>query len=208
MDRTAHASGSFDFRPYAPAGFYLAVRVGFAFPEYEQNELPRSWVHCYTRDALMLYDPVTRWMYENTGHVRWSDIEIPDPRGVLAQAAQHGLRHGAAICVLDPDRPGLRTFGSFARSDREFETAEMRALEEQLVLLHGQSEVPTTLTDAEIEILRMVRDGLLMKEIAYELGITESAVKQRLRNAKSKLDARTATHAVALADRYGLLRQA
>lgn len=197
-----------DFATLAPAGYYLAVRVGFAFPEYEENTLPRTWVWVYTRDALMLHDPVTRWMYENAGAIRWSEIALDDPRSVLERAADHGLRHGAAVCVLDDARPGLRSFGSFAREDREFTAAELAALEAQLARLHSEGALQATLTDAEVETLVLIRDGLLMKEIAFELGITESAVKQRLKSAKSKLEARTATHAVALADRYGLLGRA
>lgn len=203
-----HSMDTGDFTALAPAGFYLAVRVGFAFPEYEQNTLPRAWVYYYTRDALMLYDPVTRWMYENTGYTRWSEIGIDDPRNVLERAAEHGLTYGAAVCVLDSDRPGLRTFGSFCREDREFTEAEMAELEKRLRSLHNEDDLSSDLTDGEIEALKMIRDGLLMKEIAHELGVTESAVKQRLRNAKSKLEARTATHAVAIADRYGLFRRA
>lgn len=49
---------------------------------------------------------------------------------------------------------------------------------------------PTNLTKAELEALRMVKDGLLVKEIANILGVSEGAVKQRLRNAKSKLGAK------------------
>lgn len=197
-----------DFATLAPAGYYLAVRVGFAFPEYEENTLPRAWVLLYTRDALMLHDPVTRWLYENTGTIRWREIGTADPRDVLDRAADHGLRHGAAVCVTDAARPGLRSFGSFARPDRDFTAGELATLEGLLTRLHAEGGSHATLTAAEVETLTMIRDGLLMKEIAYELGITESAVKQRLKSAKSKLAARTATHAVALADRYGLLGRA
>ncbi|SNT16999.1 helix-turn-helix transcriptional regulator [Tropicimonas sediminicola] len=190
----------------APAGFHLAVRVGFAFPEYEWSTLPLGWVHRYTREALMLYDPVTRWVYENVGCVRWSEIGDDDPKGVLSLAAQHDLTFGVAVCVMDDSEPGIRTYGSFARSDREFRVDEMETLVDHLTRLHHQEPIALVLTPAEIEALHMIRDGLLTKEIAYELDISESAVKQRLRSAKSKLKARTTTHAVTLAERRGLFR--
>lgn len=190
----------------APAGFHLAVRVGFAFPEYEWSTLPLAWVHHYTREALMLYDPVTRWVYENVGCARWSEIGSDDPRGVLALAAQHDLTFGAAVCVMDDNEPGIRTYGSFARSDREFRVEEMEDIVNHLTRLHHQEPIALVLTPAEIEALHMIRDGLLTKEIAYQLDISESAVKQRLRSAKSKLKARTTTHAVTLAERRGLFR--
>lgn len=190
----------------APAGFHVAVRVGFAFPEYEWNTLPRAWVYIYTRDALMLYDPVTRWIYENTGFVRWSEIELEDPRNVLALAAQQGLNYGTAICVVDEHEPGIRTFGTFARSDQEFSHHEMATLMDHLLQLHQQEPIRDILTEAEIETLNMIRDGQLTKQIAYELEISESAVKQRLKSAKTKLEAKNTVHAVTIAERRGLFR--
>lgn len=191
-----------------PAGFYLAVRVGFAFPEYELNTLPLPWVYAYTRDALMLYDPVTRWIYENTGSTRWSDIQLDDPRGVMKLAAGYDLNFGAAICVVDDDEPGIRTYGTFSRPDREFSDSEILVLQSHLHSLHRQEPLAAALTDAETETLAMIRDGFLTKQIAHDLGISESAVKQRLRSAKSKLCAKTSTHAVTLAERRGLFRMA
>ena len=37
----------------------------------------------------------------------------------------------------------------------------------------------------------MVKDGKRLKQIAHELGVSEGAVKQRLKNAKTKLGAAT-----------------
>ena len=51
----------------------------------------------------------------------------------------------------------------------------------------------------------MVKDGKRLKEIAFELSVSEGAVKQRLKNAKLKLGAKTGTQAAALANQYGLI---
>ena len=51
----------------------------------------------------------------------------------------------------------------------------------------------------------MVRDGLRVKQIAYELGVSEGAVKQRLKNAKLKLGAQTGAQAAAMASEFGLI---
>ena len=194
------------FGERAPAGYHVAVRIGFAFPELEANTLPRGWVHRYGHEGLMLHDPVMRWLYDHLGAIRWSEIEIEDARNVLAAAAEFGLRFGAAISVRDPNDPGLRTFGTFTRSDREYEPDELGALERDLETLHRSLRLPDNLTEAELDTLRLLKSGHLMKEIAYELGITESAVKQRLKNAKDKLSARTTTQAVLQATEMGWLR--
>ena len=198
-------SDDFGFEALAPGGYYVAIRVGFAFPEVELNTLPRAWIHHYTQGGLMLVDPVMRWIYDNTGTSRWSDIDVPDPRGVLAHAGEYGLIHGAAVSLSGDEVHGLRTFGTFGRPDRPYTDEELRLLSTAVLSAHRAHSPPDDLTAAELEALRLVGDGLLLKEAAYRLGISEGAVKQRLRSAKAKLNARTNAQAVSKADRFGLL---
>lgn len=194
-----------EFSTIAPAGYYIALRVGFAFPIAETNALPEAWVERYTQRGFMLFDPVMQWLYGHAGAVRWSEITLPDPLGILAEAAGHGLVFGAAISCASTGTEGQRSFGSFARSDREFSDAEIALLALKLRGLHEATAPPTNLTEAELVALRMVREGLLLKEIAGRLGVSEGAIKQRLKNAKLKLGARTISHGVSLAVRHGLL---
>ena len=189
----------------APAGYYVALRVGFAFPMEERNALPRDWVEHYTHHRLMMYDPVIRWVYANTGAARWSEIALDDPRNVLGMARDHGLTYGVAICCYDGNAEGQRSFGTFARSDREFQDDEIATLSAELDFLHGRSAPPSNLTRAELEALRFVKEGMRLKQIAHELGVSEGAIKQRLKNAKLKLGAATSAQAAALASDYGLI---
>jgi len=192
-------------RRLAPVGHYLALRVGFAFPLEEINALPADWVDCYTRERFMLFDPVIRWSYQQSGATRWSEIGIDDPQGVLARAREHGLRYGAAVAVHDESAGGQRSFGSFLRADREFTADEMAVLLGHVAHLHDAHRPPTNLTAAELEALGMVKDGMRLKQIAHVLGVSEGAVKQRLKNAKDKLGAATSTQAAALASGFGLI---
>lgn len=194
-----------EFAALAPAGFYIALRIGFSFPLAEHNALPESWVGHYTRESYMLVDPVMRWLYGNFGAIRWSQIDLPDPRNVLAAAARHGLRFGAAISFEDASAHGQRSIAFFCRGDREFTDAEIASLGDRLEWLHRATAPPTNLTEAECEALRMVKDGMLVKEIAGRLGVSEGAVKQRLKNAKVKLGAKTSSQAVSAATGYGLI---
>src|SRR5262245_36670247 len=104
----------------APAGFYVALRVGFSFPEEELNELPENWVEFYTTHGLVVHDPAMKWVYGNTGTVKFSDLQMPDTQQVRARAAVFGLSHGAAISVMTPQDRGRRSYGLFFRGDREF----------------------------------------------------------------------------------------
>ncbi|MCQ0091755.1 autoinducer binding domain-containing protein [Roseovarius sp. M141] len=203
METLDQLLAKYDFDALATAGYHLALRVGFAFPEYQRNSLPQDWVEMYTRDGLMIFDPIIHWVYDNSGHTRWSAIANRDERKVLTTAATFGLRYGAAISVMHDDTPGLRSFGSFARTDREFEDGELELLSHAVDELHHALSPARALTKAEIEALEMLASGLMLKQIAHELDISESAVKLRLTNARSKLGARTNTQAVGQAKGYG-----
>jgi DNA-binding CsgD family transcriptional regulator len=61
------------------------------------------------------------------------------------------------------------------------------------------------LTDREREVLRMYAIGSRPRTIAYALKISEDTVREHLRHAMIKLDARHLGHAVNLAYHGGLL---
>ena len=194
-----------DVGELAPAGYYIALRIGFAFPIEEVNAFPDEWIKHYTKQRYMLFDPVVRWAYASTGAIRWSDLTIEDPRRVLEQAATFGMRYGVTVSVFDANADAQRSFGSFTRSDREFTALEIKLLQAYLTRRHKETAPPTNLTKAELEALSMVKNGLRLKEIAFQLSVSEGAVKQRLKNAKIKLGAKTGTQAAALANQFGLI---
>ncbi len=193
----------YDLDDLAPAGYHLVLRIGFAFPQYQRNTLPQEWVDLYTRQGLVIFDPIMRWVFDNSGCTRWSAISNGDDRKVMRTAASFGLNYGAAISVVHHDPPGLRSFGSFARSDREFNDHELETLSSAVGEMHQALTPARALTKAEIDALEMLAAGLMLKEIAHQLSISESAVKLRLNNARSKLSARTNTQAVGQAKAHG-----
>ena len=166
----------------APAGFYVALRVGFSFPEEELNQLPANWVEFYTTNGLVVHDPVMKWVYGNTGVLRMEDLGLPDPHRIRARAVVFGLTHGV-----------------FFRQDRDFGERDLTELHDILKKLHSGKTDEPSLTAAEVEALQMQAGGLRLKQIAGELGISESAVKARLNNAKKKLGAKTLPQASSIA---------
>ena len=185
----------------APAGHYIALRIGFAFPLEEYNHLPKAWIDIYTSERLILDDSAIRWAYANEGATRWSALE--DPHGVFAKARQLRLRYGAVAAVADVG--GARSYGIYLREDREFSDRELAVIVEMLGKMHSDAAPPSNLTQAEIEVLRMVKNGYRLKQIAHALGVTEGAIKQRLKNARTQLGANTATQAATLAAGFGLI---
>ncbi len=189
----------------APAGYYLAIRVGFAFPLIEQNRLPERWVREYTASALMMHDPAMRWAYANRGVIRTSALAADDIQGVFELGKVHGLEFGAIVSCVDRGGAGQRSFGFFFRRDREYSDEELDRLYGWLLEEHSIHAQPRNLTAAELETLGYVKNGMLMKEIANVLGVSESAVKQRLRNARLKLNAKTGSQAAARATMLGMI---
>ncbi len=61
------------------------------------------------------------------------------------------------------------------------------------------------LTPRELDVLELVVEGRINKEIAARLFISPETVKQRVRSLLGKLGARNRTHLVAIAFRRGLV---
>ena len=74
--------------------------------------------------------------------------------------------------------------------------------------IRGPAATPDRLTDREMEVLRLVTDGLRNKEIGTALGISENTVKFHLRNILEKLHAESRTELAARAVREGLVPDA
>lgn len=182
----------------APAGFYLALRVGYAFPEAELNHLNPDWVELYTQHGLVVQDPSMHWVYRNVGYVRWADLHLPDPQGVVAMAKRMGLNYGATISFNDPKDVGRRSHAVLFRADRDFTDTELREAFAMLRGLHLDA-LRRSLTPAELEAIRYRADGLLIKQIAARLDISESGVKARLSSACRKLGAKNAIEMLAIA---------
>lgn len=194
-----------DLVAIAPGGHYIALRMGFGIPVEEINHLPDSWVKEYTRNGYAPFDPLIRWVHTHIGTIRWSVVEQSERSSILVRARAHGMNFGAVVSLRVPDCGPQRSFGIFARPDREFLDDELKEVFKCVESLHFATLPPGTLTECEAEALGFVRNGKRLKEIAWQIGITEGAVKQRLKSARTKLGAKTSAESVAVATRFRLL---
>ncbi len=189
-----------------PAGCYIALRLGFYAPEEELNTFPLKWIEEYTIRGLALEDPLMQWAFNNGGMAKWSDLTENDKSGILKSYREYGLLFGVVISIPGQEKHPMRSFGFFAREDREFTDDEMTELFAELTADHNNFSVQEgTLTAAQIDALRLLAAGMRQKQIAYELGISQSAVKARLKGSIKKMGAKTAAQAASLASRKGLL---
>lgn len=186
----------------APAGYFLALHVRFAAPLMMFQTYSPAWIDHYTQNAYALRDPMIAWGISQSGATRWSEIELPDPFGIMTRAAEFGLVYG--VCISCGPMTS-RTVAGIARADREFSDEEKAALSGTVLHLHHETQPPDHLTAAEIEALQVVASGERYAAGAARLGISESALKARLAAARKKLFARTSAEAVQRAKDYRLL---
>ncbi len=71
--------------------------------------------------------------------------------------------------------------------------------------MNGFTAAPEDLTPREIEVLRMLAEGLGNREMASRLGISDHTVKFHVSSILEKLGAATRTEAVTLGIRMGLI---
>jgi len=103
-------------------GFAVALDIHWNGPVYSHNEYPEKWAKLYFDKNFFVLDPLFYWTVVKTGHIRWSEVSFPDPRGVLKMAAEHGLKYGCTFSMKESNRRHLL---SISRSDREFTDPEI-----------------------------------------------------------------------------------
>jgi DNA-binding NarL/FixJ family response regulator len=112
---------------------------------------------------------------------------------------QRALRAGAAAYVLKstPKDQLLSVIRSVHAGNRHVPADVARRLVEH----YGDED----LTQRELDVLRLIRDGAKNKEIAARLSIAETTVNFHIKNLVGKLRANDRTHAVTIAIRRGML---
>lgn len=132
--------------------------------------------------------------------------EYPDARVIILTTAdsdgeiQRALRAGASGYVLKsmPKNELLDVIRS-VHSGRRYVPPQVAA---RLAEHIGEED----LTQRELEVLRLIRDGYRNKQIADRLAIAETTVNFHIKNLVEKLQANDRTHAVTIALRRGLLQ--
>jgi len=177
----------------APAGYALGLHIRFASAQIMINTYDPRWIEIYTNRGYMLCDPLVSWGFGTEGIARWSALNHPDPHRVMEQAQVYGLLYGVAVSC---GPTSSRTIAGFGRSDREYTDAEIVEIADLVRILHRETEPPERLSTPQVDALRLVSKGFRHSEAAHRLGISESALKARLRSARDRLLSRTTAEAI------------
>ena len=185
-----------------PAGYLIALHIRFATPLWRFHTYSEEWIDHYTAQAYQLRDPMVAWGFSTEGTSRWSELGIPDTFGIMEEAGEFGMPYGI---VVSCGPISSRTIAGCARADREYEVGEMEEIAQIVRHLHEMTEPPDSLTQAQIDALRLIAAGDRHAAAAAKLGISESALKARLTAARHRLMARTTAEALQRAKEYRLL---
>jgi DNA-binding NarL/FixJ family response regulator len=132
--------------------------------------------------------------------------EFPHARVIILTTSdgdgeiQRAMRSGASGYILKsmPKNELLGVIRSVHAGNRRVPPEVAARLAEHL----GDDD----LTNRELEVLRLIRDGYRNKQIADQLAIAETTVNFHIKNLVDKLGANDRTHAVTIALRRGLLQ--
>ena len=76
---------------------------------------------------------------------------------------------------------------------------------EVIPLNGGMRELEQEPTNREVEVLQLISEGLVNREIGQRLFLSEETVKSHVRHLLAKLQARSRAHAVAVGFRRGII---
>lgn len=186
----------------APMGYYVALHIRYAAPIMQFQGYPVAWTERYAENGYALRDPTIAWGFSASGAIRWSALPIPDPFGIMKDAANYGLNYGVIVACGSLKS---RTIAGCAHDTREFTNDEIEVISTMVRRLHDMTEPPESLTKAQQEALRCIAEGDRHAAAAAKLGITESAFKARLISARERLMAKTTAEALQRAKDYRLL---
>lgn len=150
------------------------------------------------------------------------DLGLPDMSGIEVMVSILKENAHARVIILsmstgDVEIQQALKAGAFAYLSKNMPPQE---LVEVIRKVHkGKKHIPVeiatrlaehlgeeSLTDREVEVLQLVRDGSRNREIAESLFISEDTVKVHVSRIMDKLGAKDRTQAVAIAVRRGIIR--
>lgn len=192
----------------APVGMFLA-------------NYPSHWVCAYVDRNYFAIDPVISMARTAFLPFEWASLESASggSRAFFEEARSYSLgQHGISVPTRaqNGERSVFSVTSDLPEPDWRYHRAKSldnlvtfaRHFHERFSLISGlrTASAPRPMSPREQQCLKLLAQGLLTKQIAGALQISESAVRQYLRSAKSKLASRTLAQAMSRAALLDLLQ--
>lgn len=138
----------------APAGYAIGLQITYTTPKFMFQSYSIDWLNYYAQHGLLMMDPTLGWGFENTGAVRWDDLKALDTAGTLEKAASFGINFGVTCAKESDSQDGVRSIGSFSRTDRDFTDDEVSQIHAAFDRLHDSTEDQAQLTEETVQQLK------------------------------------------------------
>ncbi len=113
-------------------------------------------------------------------------------------------RSGADIPFVDAAQRN-EILSRYREHSRRFENVAARRTADVIPFTAPLPALEQEPTAREIQVLQLISDGLVNREIGVRLFLSEETVKSHVRHLLAKLQARSRAHAVAVGFRRGLI---
>jgi DNA-binding NarL/FixJ family response regulator len=169
---------------------------------------------CNGREAIQQYR-------SHLPDITLMDLQMPEMNGLDAVIAIRGEFPDAKMIVLTTYTGDVQVLRSLKAGARAYllknllhkellETiravhAGKKALSPEASFEIAEHATDDALTNAEVEVLRLIATGNANKQIADQLSVTEETVKGRVKNILSKLNANDRTHAATIGLKRGII---
>lgn len=145
-----------------------------------------------------------RRIREQDAEVRFLVLTTFDNDEYIFEAIQAGAK---GYLLKDVSRQELfRAVIAVSKGESLIQPAVASRVLDRFVELSRRTGAGETLSDREVEVLRLMAKGAANKEIAAELVISESTVKSHIANIFQKLDVNDRTEAVTKALQKGIIK--
>lgn len=191
----------FNIDKFALALFSGKKKITETFCVYDTYS--KEWVQHYKEEKYFLCDPVFGTLKKVAIPFEWSsdnfDKLLPTQKKLMEEARDFGIFSGVTIPLIPhPTFHGFATVLNQPYLHPEvLYTLSLVAnvCADKMSSMRG-SQILATLTERETEILKQKAEGLTIKVISHNLGISESTSAFHLGNVRKKLDAHSTEHAV------------
>jgi len=169
---------------------------------------------CNGREAIQQYR-------SHVPDITLMDLQMPEMNGLDAVIAIRGEFPEAKMIVLTTYAGDIQVLRSLKAGARAYLLKNLlhkellatiravhagkKAMSPEASFEIAEHATDDALTNAEIEVLRLIAAGNANKQIADRLSVTEETVKGRVKNILSKLNANDRTHAATIGLKRGII---
>ncbi|MEM0947973.1 MAG: LuxR C-terminal-related transcriptional regulator [Pseudomonadota bacterium] len=169
----------------------------------------------YERDPLFIYAPdMPVTFFTGAAFVEDYPYLQQEDLAVIRRAETYGITSGIALKLSDGSNGVLKGWNLLGQHEKS-EMIKLHAdsgsllltcaaLADQRIRL-GETQKATSLSSREVDCLSLLASGLRNDQIGDRLNIKPVTVEMHLRNARTKLDARTREQALAIAISTGMV---